>query len=148
MAKKRVTMNKVREIVRLDEEIGLSNRKIGRVLRISHPVVSQYLSDMKACGLKYQDIKEMSDTELLEILEKRKREGQAKYGTISEKFEYYVQELKKTGVNRLVLWEEYRKECPDGYSYSQFCYHLQVWLNGGDVTMHLEHKAGDKALAP
>lgn len=146
MAKKKVTMNKIREIIRLAEEMGLSNRKIGSALRISHPVVGQYISDINACGLTYQDIKEMSDTKLLEILEKKKSESQARYGPISKKFEYYVEELKKPGVNRVVLWEEYKKECPDGYSYSQFCYHLQVWLDGGDVTMHLEHKAGDKAF--
>lgn len=146
MAKKKVTMNKIREIIRFAEEMGLSNRKIGQALRISHPVVGQYISDIRACGLTYQDIKEMSDTELLDLLEKRKSERQGRYGPISEKFEHYVQELKRPGVNRLVLWEEYRKECPDGYSYSQFCYHLQVWLNGGDATMHLEHKAGDKAF--
>jgi transposase len=29
-------------------------------------------------------------------------------------------ELKRTGVNRYMLWESYRKEFPDGYQYSQF----------------------------
>ena len=42
------------------------------------------------------------------------------------------------------LWEEYRQEQPDGYSYSQFCYHFQVWRDGDEVTMHIEHKVGDK----
>jgi DNA-binding transcriptional ArsR family regulator len=56
MGKKRVTMNKVREIIRLHEEMGLSNRKIARALRISHPVVSQYITDVKAAGLTHKDI--------------------------------------------------------------------------------------------
>jgi predicted transcriptional regulator len=56
MGKKRVSMNKVREIIRLHEEMGLSCRKIARALRISHPVVSQYITDLKASGLRYQDI--------------------------------------------------------------------------------------------
>ena len=42
------------------------------------------------------------------------------------------------------IWEEYRQEQPDGYSYSQFCYHFQVWRDGDEVTMHIEHKVGDK----
>jgi predicted transcriptional regulator len=62
MAKKRLSMNKVREIIRLHEEMGLSCRKIARALRVSHPVVSQYLTDLKASGLRYGDIKDMSDT--------------------------------------------------------------------------------------
>ena len=39
MAQKRVSMSKVREIIRLYEETELSYRKIGRALKISHPVV-------------------------------------------------------------------------------------------------------------
>ena len=53
-------------------------------------------------------------------------------------------ELKKTGVTLMILWNEYQKENPDGYSYSQFCYHFQVWRNASKVTMHIEHKVGDK----
>jgi len=146
MANKRVSMNKIREIIRLNEEAGLSYRKIAHALKISRPVVSQYIADFKVNGLKYTDIKDISDTELLELLEKKKKESQERYKKLSEYFEYFVQELKRTGVNRHVLWEEYRKEHPDGYSYSRFCYHFQVWKNASEVTMHIDHKAGDKAF--
>jgi transposase len=44
----------------------------------------------------------------------------------------------------MILWNEYQKKHPDCYSYSQFCYHFQVWRNASKVTMHIEHKAGDK----
>jgi len=44
----------------------------------------------------------------------------------------------------MILWNEYQKKYPDGYSYSQFCYHFQIWRNASKVTMHIEHKAGDK----
>ena len=114
MANKRVSMQKIREIIRLNEEAGLSYRKIAQVLKISRPVVSQYIADFKANGLKYTDIKDISDTELLELLEKKKKESQEQYKKLSEYFEYFVQELKRTGVNRHVLWEEYRQEHPDG----------------------------------
>ncbi|MGQ9617319.1 MAG: IS21 family transposase, partial [Spirochaetota bacterium] len=143
MEKKRVTMNKVRETIRLHEEMGLSNRKIARALRISHPVVSQYITDVKALGLMYKDIVGLSDTRLLELLEKGKKETE-RYKKLSEMFPYLARELKRTGINRLMLWDEYRRKYPEEYSYSQFCYHLQVWLNASEVTMHLEHKAGDK----
>jgi hypothetical protein len=35
---------------------GQSNRKIARALRISHPVVSRYITDVKAAGLTHKDI--------------------------------------------------------------------------------------------
>lgn len=146
MANKRVSMQKIREIICFNEEAGLSYRKIAQVLKISHPVVSQYIADFKANGLKYTDIKDISDTELLELLEKKNKDSQERYKKLSKYFEYFIQELKRTGVNRHVLWEEYKKEHPDGYSYSGFCYHFQVWRNATEVTMHIDHKAGDKAF--
>jgi hypothetical protein len=34
-------------------------------------------------------------------------------------FPHVDKELKRTGVNRQMLWEAYYKEFPDGYQYSQ-----------------------------
>ena len=146
MANKRVSMNKIREIIRLNEEAGLSYRKIALALKVSRPVVSQYIADFKMTKLKYVDVKDISDTELIELLEKKKKESQERYKKLSKYFEYFIKELKRTGVNRHVLWQEYRKEHPEGYSYSRFCYHFQVWKNASEVTMHIDHKAGDKAF--
>jgi len=144
MVNRRTSMKKVREVLRLKEEAGLSNRQIARSLKISRPVVAQYLIDFKAEGLRYEDIKQLNDNELLKILEKSKQRKSEKYKILSEKFEYFLKELKKTGVTLQVLWEEYRRDYPDGYEYSQFCYHFQVWRNATKVHMHIEHKAGDK----
>jgi len=67
-----------------------------------------------------------------------------RYKILSGKFEFYAKELKRVGVKLQTLWEEYRTEYPTGYSYAQFCYHYQVWRNGSELSMHMEHKAGDK----
>ena len=50
------------------------------------------------------------------------------------------------GVTRHLLWDEYRRKDPDGYGYSQFCYHFQMWENSQEISMHMEHKAGDKRV--
>ena len=44
------------------------------------------------------------------------------------------------------LWEEHKAEYGDVYSYSRFCYHFQVWRNSSELTMHIEHKSGDKTF--
>jgi transposase len=144
MARRRISMNKAREILRLKEKCGLSQRQIARALNISRPVVSQYIADITMSKLSYNNIKDMSDDELLELLEKDKKTRNGKYDVLSEKFKNYAKELKRTGVNLALLWEEYRQENPDGYSYSRFCYHYQVWRDCSEISMHLEHKAGDK----
>ena len=38
--------------------------------------------------------------------------------------DHWATELKKTGVTRHLLWEEYRAQHPDGYGYTQFCHLL------------------------
>ena len=142
MANERISMRKIRDIIRLREK-GLGYRQIGRALRISHPVVSQYARDFTATGLSYAQIKGISDSELMELLAGG-RTADARYGALGAWFERCARELKRVGVTIQQIWEEYRQEQPDGYSYSQFCYHFQVWRDGDEVTMHIEHKVGDK----
>ena len=144
MGRKRIKVKKIREILRFKETSDMSDRKIARALNISRPVVAQYVSDFRATGLSYQDIKEMPDSQFLALFEKQRSKKSSKYEEISELFPYFVTELKRTGVTLMLLWKEYQRKYPDGYSYSQFCYHFQVWRNASKVTMHIEHKAGDK----
>lgn len=136
-------MKKIREIMRLHEQSGLSRRGISQALNISRPVVSDYIAKVKTSGLSYKDIEKMPDETLLEVLQKIKTTDE-RYETLHSSFPHLTKELKRIGVTRYLLWEEYMQENPEGYSYSQFCYHFQVWQNMSEVTMHMEHKAGDK----
>ena len=145
MAKRRVSMNKIRETIRLHQEAGLSNRQIARTLGISRPSVSQYLTDYRSSGLSYSAIAAMSDDELVGMLEGVKIELSERYQDLSARFEYFVKELKRTGVTLDLLWHEYKREKPGGYNRTQFCHHFQVWRETDpELTMHLEHKAGEK----
>ncbi|MDO9464985.1 MAG: IS21 family transposase, partial [bacterium] len=144
MARKRISMKKLREIIRFTCTTNMSERKIARALNISRPVVGQYIRDFSASGLTYEQIKDMADSQFLALFEKQKNRKCSKYEELSRQFPYVAIELKKTGVTLMTLWNEYQKGHPDGYSYSQFCYHFQVWRNASKITMHIEHKAGDK----
>jgi len=137
-------MKKIREIVRLEETSKLSQRQIAQALGISRPVVSDYLAKIKTAGLTFADIEKMPDETLTDILQNNKTQDNKRYESLQEKFSHFTKELKRVGVTRHILWEEYILENPDGFSYSQFCYHFQVWQNMSEITMHLEHKSGDK----
>ena len=43
-----------------------------------------------------------------------------------------------------LLWEEYLDEHHDGYQNSQFCDHFHAWRKSAEVSMHIDHKAGEK----
>lgn len=137
-------MKKIRELIRMQEEARLSIRQISKVLNISRPVISQYINDIKLSGLSYQEIKTLPDDTLLEIISGDKKTKNQKLQQLSSKFDYFSKELKRTGVTLALLWEEYSKGKSDFYSYSQFCFHYQVWKEASEISMHMEHKSGDK----
>ena len=144
MANRRISMGKIRELLRLDEKCGLSNRQIARALNISRPAVKEYLINLKLSGITYQSITTMGDDEVMRTLETRKKENCERYRILSERFTYLVKELKRPGVTLDLLWQEYKRKHPQGYSYPQFCYHFRIWHSLSSVSMHLEHKAGER----
>ncbi len=144
MSQRRISMRKIREIIRLHEMSNLSQRQISQALGMSRPVVKDYIIKVISLGLGFKDIENMPDETLLNILDANKPSDNERHKFLTEKFPYFVKELKRIGVTRQILWEEYMQENPDGYSYSQFCYHFQIWQNMSEMTMHMEHKAGDK----
>lgn len=136
-------MNKIVEIVRL-YELGLSKRSISRNLSISRPVVSEYLQIFRKSNMTYKDLSLMKESEVLDILDSRNLSRKERYQQLSIRFPDYAVQLKRVGVTLQILWEEYTKEVSEPYSYTQFCYHYQTWKNSKEVSMHIEHKYGDK----
>ena len=67
-----------------------------------------------------------------------------RYEHLKTHIDYYLKELGRTGVNKRLLWEEYRESNPDGYGYSQFCFHLQQQKKASKPSAVLQHVAGDK----
>ena len=55
------------------------------------------------------------------------------------------QELKRKGMTKLLLWQEYLDENPDNaYQYTQFCALYQRWLKKQKRSMRQQHLAGEK----
>ena len=60
-----------------------------------------------------------------------------RFDALQEDLEYYVRELERRHVTMLLLWEEYRQKHPDGYGYTQFCYHLNQHKASADTEVSL-----------
>lgn len=144
MARQRTSMKKIREVIRLKSTTALSDRQIARALNISRPVVGKYWRGFCESDLSVDSLEQMPDSTLLKAIEKSKVETSPKYRELCQDFSYFVTELKRPGVTNHLLWEEYKRKHPEGFQYSQFCYHFQMWRNGSEVGMHIKHKAGDK----
>lgn len=143
MPRQRIDVEKIREILRLHQELKFSVRKIANALQISKTSVGEYLAEFKRSGLSYYDITQMSDTEVVCVFEKSNKSANPMYEELAKEFLTYEKELARVGVTLYLLWEEYKERNPDGFSYSRFCHHYRMWENKLKPGMHIEHKAGD-----
>jgi len=135
-------MQKVKEVFRLRFDLQLSIRKIGKCLDISSGVVSDYLKRASQQGLSWEQMKAMPPSELNQHLFPNDL-CQNKYPDLT--FESVSLELKRKGVTRQLLWEEYTAEHPEvKLSYSQFCRDYRQWKKRRKPVFRHDYKAGER----
>jgi len=143
MPMERLSMRKIKEVMRLRFEQGLSHRAIGQGCGIGITTVREYIMRAKAAGLSWPLPEEMDDGALEGLLFRRSREpGEGKRALPG--WSEVHRELRKFGVTLQLLWQEYRAVYPDGYGYSRYCELYRAWRKTLDVTMRFVHKAGEK----
>lgn len=141
---RRKTMRRIKECLRLFHEAGMNQSQLSRALSISRSTVQDYLKRFAESNLSWPDAQQLPD----DALERRlfcERSPSSRRVTLD--FEYIHQELKRPGVTLQLLWEEYCKEHPDGYSYSQFCNHYRIWKKKLKTWMRQHHVGGEKVFA-
>jgi len=145
MANHRINMRKIREILRL-HDAGLSQRQIAQALKVSQPVVADYLAKFKKAGLKSTDIAVQADSELRQLFIRERPLSQRREG-IEALFEGVAKEMRRRGVTLELLWREYLgREAQQHYSYSTFCKLYRRWSKDSELDMHMQHAAGDKTF--
>lgn len=142
MAKERLSMRKIREILRLKFDCNFSNRKIARSCSVARSTVATYLSLAKTAGLQWPIPDNLSDTEIYNLVFKNRDKSVNKRQMPS--MEYIHNELKKKSVTLQLLWYEYKQNNPDGYQFSYFCELYQKWAKKLDISLRQRHRAGEK----
>ncbi len=144
MPKKRLSMRKIREVLRLKHGCSCSNREISRSCGIGRATVGDYLHRAKAAGLGWPLPDELSDTALEQQLfpSSAPRTTQARFIPDFHEIHKELQSRKHVTLN--LLWQEYKEQHPDGYQYSWFCHSYRDWAAHLDVVMRHEHRAGEK----
>ena len=138
-------MKSIKEIIIYHISNGISIRQISRSLFLPRSTISDYISRYKSSGLCLKDIQTLEDDILYMRLYPEGRKDIEPAKTIPD-YAYIHQELKRRGVTRMLLWEEYREQHSDGYGYSQFCDLYKQWNNKVPVSMRQVHKAGEKTF--
>lgn len=137
-------MRKIKEVLRLRHEAQLSYRAIALALAIGLATVVDYLTRAKKAGVGWPLPEDMDDRDLEQALfPVQVVTGQRRFA--EPDYPYIHQELKRKGVTKQLLWEEYRQQHPnDGYSHSQFCHRYLEWLGCQQRSMRQIHRAGEK----
>jgi transposase len=137
-------MSQIKQLLQMHRQ-GMGRKGIARTLGISKTTVKSYLDKLSTGGLDIERLLTLDEP----LLESQFHAGNPSYKDprylyLESRLEHYVSELPRKGVTKYLLWQEYRSECPDGYGYTQFCYHLNQLMVARSPTAVLTHKPGDK----
>ena len=136
-------MRKIKDVLRLKLDAGLSHQQIAAALGISKGVVTKYVGLAAAAGLDWAAVQDVDDTalerRLLSAPEKPRDHVQPDYGRLHH-------ELRRKGMTLMLLWEEHRADYTDvhTYSYSQFCENYRRFARQLKRSMRQIHRAGEK----
>ncbi len=119
-AKRELTMRQIRYTLKLASE-GVSARQIARLLGVARSTVQDNLKRAQGAGLVWPLPADLTDAVLEARLFTRSSGQQGARRRAELVWGEMVRELKRPGVNLMVLWEEYRAAHPEGYGYSRFC---------------------------
>jgi transposase len=146
MPTKRLAMRRIHRLMGLRFGAGLGPRAIARELGISHSTVREYLARIADAGISWPLAPEMTEVELERRLFVNGGVQAGVRHRVEPDWTAIARELKRPGVNLLLLWEEYRVTQPDGYSYSRYCQLFREFEAKLSPSMRQHHIAGDKAF--
>jgi transposase len=141
MPAERLSMRKVREVLRLKHALGMSYRKISEATGVGKTQAAEYVRRAEAAGIAWPVPAGIDDADL----DRRLFPSPAEVPKRAEPDWSAIQrELKRRGVTLALLWQEYLAEQPGGYSYTRFCELYGSWRKRISPTMRQTHLAGEK----
>lgn len=136
-------MDQIKLIIKTFLSCG-SVKGTARRLQVSKNTVKQYIRLTEQFELSLQQALEVPDSSLQQMFSSVQHHRKDKREDIfNEQIGEWIRELRRPGVTKHLLWEEYRCRHPDGYGRSQFCDRLKRAIARRDLTLSMEHKAGE-----
>ena len=138
-------MRKIREILRLKFEQGLSERQIAKSTQASRSTIGEYLRRFAVSGLSWPLPAELADAEIeARLFPSKPAIPDAQRPTPD--WTLVNRELRSKGVTMFLLWQEYKASQPEGFLYSWFCENYRAWSGKLDAVMRQEHLVGEKCF--
>ncbi|MEX2354162.1 MAG: IS21 family transposase [Gammaproteobacteria bacterium] len=146
MATPRITMRKLRDILRLRLSAGLSIRQIHAVTRASIGLIQRLITRAEALGLGWPLPADLDDNQLQAMFYPPSNTHHPGRYEPPDCPGIHVA-LKHKTMTLQLLWEEYREQCGSrAYSRSQFCDIYRRWQQRQKRSLRQVHKAGEKCF--
>src|SRR6201996_3013901 len=147
MPGERLSMRKIREVLRLRFAQGLSHRAIGISLRLSTGAVNTYLNRARRAGLDWPLPDGLDDVQLEVLLFPPPPAVPAEQRPVPD-WAVVHSELRRPNVTLAVLWEEDRGGvgAQVGCGYSWFCGLSREWAGRLKPTLRQVHTAGERVF--
>jgi len=144
MPAQRITVRKIREILRLHFESGLSIRQISASTKASTGAIHKLLKQARELNLSWPLPADLDDAQLVIKFYPKATATNSAHLAIPDWTEVH-QELKRKAMTKRLLWEEYCQCHPTScYSYSQYCDLYMQWSKRQRRSLRQLHKAGEK----
>ena len=143
MPRKRLSMRKIKEVLRLKWQCGLSNRAIAASCNIGVGTVHEYVSRAVAARLVWPLPEEMTEQGLEDLLFPPPLLFPADQRPLPD-WPLVNRDLRRKGVTLRLLWEEYRAQNGAGYGYSRFHELYRAWEAQAAPRMPQVHVAGER----
>jgi len=144
MATERLSMRRLREILRQKLLLGRSHREVSRSVGVSAGSVASASTRAKTIGLDWATVSALGDDALDERLYGPRIFSRAERA-MPDPAQLHL-ELRRTGVTLQLLHLEYLERHPGGYRYTKFCEVYRQWLARRAPTMRQVHVAGEKCF--
>jgi len=120
MAGTRIMMSSLKQILLL-RSLGTGKNKIASITGRSKTTINAYLEQIDRKGYVLQDLIQMEEPTLEALFHHRDEFDEIyQFNALKDQFPCFREELRRVGVNRMLLWEESKEKNLGGYSYSQF----------------------------
>src|SRR6266478_6541691 len=141
MANTRLSMRKIKDVLRLTHDGRLSERQVAQSLNLSRSTVKEYRVRAERAGLSWPLPETLSEEALQQKLFPPPISIEPPTKALPD-FEYIYHELKahrKFNLTLDLLWQEYKEQHPQGYQYSQFCRLYRHYRAKLDYGMRQDH---------
>jgi transposase len=136
-------MRKIKEALRL-KAAGFGNREIATSIGAGKTTVYEILARAEAAGLSWPVPDELEEDQLEAILYPPVTLELTERRPVPDWREVHRELKRKRHVTLRLLWLEWKETHPDGWGYTQFCWHYKQWLGGQDIVMRLSYRAGER----